>query len=83
MTNPTFGYLGSISPSKDQKVVLHTADAGKLVEGKLTVTHKNPFPTRIRVGVSSGDLASFDPSAYIIYDHILDCLLYTSPSPRD
>ena len=72
MTNPTFGYLGSISPSKDQKVVLHTADAGKLVEGKLTVTHKNPFPTRIRVGVSSGDLASFDPSAYIIYDHILD-----------
>tara|TARA_B100000131_G_scaffold119408_1_gene116355 strand:+ start:226 stop:1356 length:1131 start_codon:yes stop_codon:yes gene_type:complete len=71
MSNPTFGYLGSITPSANQKVVLHTADAGKLVEGKLTVTHKNPFPTRIRVGVSSGTLDSFDPSAYIIYDQIL------------
>jgi len=72
MTNPTFGYLGSIIPSRDQKVVLHTADAGKLVEGKLTITHKNPFPTRVRVGVGSGNLASFDPSSYIIYDHIID-----------
>ena len=71
MTNPTFGYLGSITPSANQKVVLHTADAGKLVEGKLTITHKNPFPTRIRVGVSSGTLDAFDPSAYIIYDQIL------------
>ena len=72
MSNPTFGYLGSITPSRDQKVVLHTADAGKLVEGKLTITHKNPFPTRVRVGVSSGLLSTFDPSAYIIYDHIID-----------
>ena len=72
MTNPTFGYLGSIIPSRDQKVVLHTADAGKLVEGKLTITHKNPFPTRVRVGVSSGQLVNFDSSSYIIYDHIID-----------
>jgi len=71
MSNPTFGYLGSITPSANQKVVLHTADAGKLVEGKLTITHKNPFPTRVRVGVSSGTLDTFDPSAYIIYDQIL------------
>ncbi len=71
MTNPTFGYLGSIIPSKDQKVVLHTADAGKLVEGKLTITHKNPFPTRVRVGVGSGLLTAFDSSSYIIYDQIL------------
>ena len=72
MSNPTFGYLGSIIPSKDQKVVLHTADAGKLVEGKLTITHKNPFPTRVRVGVGSGLLTDFDPESYIIYDHIID-----------
>mgnify|MGYP003321447260 CR=1 FL=1 len=71
MSNPTFGYLGSLTPSKDVKAILHTADAGKLVEGKLTVTHKNPFPTRIRVGVSTGTLDSFDPSSYIIYDHII------------
>ncbi len=72
MSNPTFGYLGSIIPSKDQKVVLHTADPGKLVEGKLTITHKNPFPTRVRVGVGSGLLTDFEPESYIIYDHIID-----------
>jgi len=72
MTNPTFGYLGSLIPTAKNKEVLHTADAGKLVEGKLTITHKNPFPTRIRVGVSSGSLTNFDPSAYIIYDYIID-----------
>ena len=71
MSNPTFGYLASITPSKESKTVLHTAPVGKLVEGKLTVTHKNPFPTRIRVGVSTGTLDSFDPSSYIIYDHII------------
>ncbi len=71
MSNPTFGYLASIIPGKDQKVVLHTADAGKLVEGKLTITHKNPFPTRVRVGVSSGLLSTFDSSSFIIYDHII------------
>ena len=71
MSNPTFGYLASIIPSKESKTVLHTAPVGKLVEGKLTVTHKNPFPTRIRVGVATGTLDSFDPSSYIIYDHII------------
>ena len=71
MSNPTFGYLGSLTPSKDVKAILHTADAGKLVEGKLTITHKNPFPTRVRVGVASGLLSSFDPSSFIIYDHII------------
>ncbi len=71
MSNPTFGYLASIIPSKDQKVVLHTADVGKLVEGKLTITHKNPFPTRVRVGVGSGLLTEFDSSSYIIYDRII------------
>ena len=72
MTNPTFGYLASITPSGNSKTVLHTADAGKLVEGKLTITHKNPFPTRVRVGVSSGLLTEFNSSSYIIYDHIID-----------
>ena len=72
MTNPTFGYLGSLIPIAGSKQVLHTADAGKMVEGKLTVTHKNSHPTRIRIGVSSGSLINFDPSAYIIYDYIID-----------
>ena len=40
MSNPTFGYLASITPSANSKTILHTADPGKLVEGKLTITHK-------------------------------------------
>jgi len=71
MSNPTFGYLASITPSANGKTVLHTADTGKLVEGKITVTHKNPFPTRIRIGVGIGLLTDFNPSSYIIYDHII------------
>ena len=71
MSNPTFGYLGSIIPSANSKTVLHTADPGKLVEGKLTITHKNPFPTRVRVGVGLGTVTNFDPSSFIIYDHII------------
>ncbi len=69
MSNPTFGYLGSITPSANSKTILHTADPGKLVEGKLTITHKNPFPTRVRVGVGLGTVTNFDPSSFIIYDH--------------
>ena len=71
MSNPTFGYLASITPSAETKTVLHTAPTGKLVEGKLTVTHKNPFPTRIRVGVGTGALNTFDTSSFIIYDQII------------
>ena len=65
MSNPTFGYLASLTPTANSKTVLHTAEAGKLVEGKLTITHKNPFPTRVRVGVGLGMVTNFDPSSYI------------------
>jgi hypothetical protein len=71
MANPTFGYLASITPSANSKTILHTADPGKLVEGKLTITHKNPFPTRVRVGVGIGDVTNFNPSSFIIYDYII------------
>ena len=71
MSNPTFGYLASLTPTANSKTVLHTAEAGKLVEGKLTITHKNPFPTRVRVGVGLGMVTNFDPSSYIIYDYII------------
>jgi len=72
MTAPTFGYLASITPSKKLKTVLHVAPASKLVQGKITVTHKNPCPVRIRIGVSSGSLTTFSASNYIIYDLVLD-----------
>ena len=72
MPNPTFGYLGSLTPAKDTKQVLHVADAGDLVEGKLYVTHKNPYPVRVRVGVSDGDISAFNTSSYFIYDWIIE-----------
>lgn len=72
MPQPNFGYLASLTPVKDTKEVLHVADANNLVEGKLYITHKNPGPVRVRVGVSSGNLTSFDTSAYIVYDWIIN-----------
>ncbi len=72
MSQPNFGYLASLTPVKDTKEVLHVADANNLVEGKLYITHKNPGPVRVRVGVSSGNLTSFDTSAYIVYDWIIN-----------
>ena len=72
MPQPNFGYLASLTPVKDTKEVLHVADANNLVEGKLYVTHQNPYPARIRIGVSTGDITSFDPSAYIVYDWIVN-----------
>ena len=72
MSNPTYGYLASITPSAKTKEVLHVADAGNLVEGKLLISHKDPYPVRVRVGVSTGNITTFDPSNYIIYDWIIE-----------
>lgn len=72
MPVPTFGYLAAITPSKKTRTVLHVSDPSKIVEGTITVTHKNPYPTRIRIGVSSGGLTSFAPSNYVIYDWVID-----------
>jgi len=72
MPVPTFGYLASIIPTKKTRTVLHVAPNSKIVEGTITVTHKNPYPVRIRIGVSSGSLTSFSASNYVIYDWVID-----------
>lgn len=69
--NPTFGYLASLVPTLKTRSILHVAPAGKLVEGKIAVTHRNPYPVKIRIGVSTGSLTSFTPESYILYDHIV------------
>ena len=71
MSTPNYGYLASATPSKNQKTVLHVADVGTLVEGKLCISHKEPYPVRVRVGVSTGNITAFDPSSYILYDWII------------
>jgi hypothetical protein len=69
MSNPTFGYLASLVTPLKTRVALHTAEAGKVVEGKLVITHKDPYPVRIRVGVSTAGVPDFNPENYILYDY--------------
>lgn len=69
MSNPTFGYLASLVTPLKTRVALHTAEAGKVVEGKLVITHKDPYPVRVRVGVSTGGVLDFNPENYILYDY--------------
>lgn len=69
MSNPTFGYLASLVPALKTREVLHTAPSGKVVEGKIVVTHRDPYPVRIRIGVSVGGVTQFNPENYILYDY--------------
>ena len=69
MSNPTFGYLASLVSPKKTRVALHTAPTGKVVEGKISITHKDPYPVRVRIGVSSGGLLDFNPENYILFDY--------------
>lgn len=69
MSNPTFGYLASLVPALKTREVLHTAPVGKVVEGKIVVTHRDPYPVRVRIGVSSGGITQFNPENYILYDY--------------
>jgi hypothetical protein len=68
MPSATYGYLAAIVPAKKTRTLLHVAPASKLVEGKLSITHKSATPVRVRIGVSSGALITFSPSNYILYD---------------
>ena len=68
MSNPTFGYLASLVPALKTREVLHTAPSGKVVEGKIAITHRDSYPIRVRIGVSSGGITDFNPENYILYD---------------
>lgn len=52
MSGSTFGYLAGVIPSKEKSnTILYTSDGLNLAEGTVIVTHKNPYPTKIRIGV--------------------------------
>jgi len=70
--HPTFGYLASLVPEAKKREVLHVASAGELVEGKIAVTHRSPYPVKIRIGISSGSLTQFTSDAYILYDRQIE-----------
>jgi len=69
MSNPTFGYLASLVTPLKTRVALHTAEAGKVVEGKIVITPKDPYPVRVRIGVSTGGVQDFQPENYILFDY--------------
>lgn len=49
-SHPTFGYLAGVIPSTPKRnTLLYTAQASELAEGTIIVTHKNPYPTKIRI----------------------------------
>jgi len=49
-SHPTFGYLAGVIPSIPKRnTLLYTAQASELAAGTIIVTHKNPYPTKIRI----------------------------------
>lgn len=55
-SHPTFGYLAGVTPSKSKRnTLLYTAPSSELAEGTVIVTHKNPYPTKIRILVVDTD----------------------------
>jgi hypothetical protein len=63
-----FGRLSSHIPEKNKNFTLYNSQLGELVQGKISVTHKNFNPVKIRIGISTDGLAS----KYINYNTILD-----------
>ena len=60
-SHPTFGYLAGVIPSTPKRnTALYTAQPSELAEGTVIVTHKNPYPTKIRILVV--DQNDYDPS---------------------
>ena len=72
MPAATYGYLASSVPNKKTRTLLHVAPTSKLVEGRLSISHQNATPVKVRIGVSSGALTAFSPSNYILYDLTID-----------
>tara|TARA_Y100000385_G_scaffold291811_1_gene372627 strand:+ start:1945 stop:3066 length:1122 start_codon:yes stop_codon:yes gene_type:complete len=75
-SNPKFGYLANVIPSATKtNFLLFTADAGELTEAKIIVSHKNPYPTKIRIAVASASTSN-TPSTlkdeYIYYNSFVD-----------
>ena len=59
----------------------HQAAAfARLSSADLGPDKPRPLPTLVTTGTGSGKTEAF---LYPIIDHVLRCLLYTSPSPRD
>lgn len=75
-SHPTFGYLANVIPSATKtNFLLFTANAGELTEARVIVSHKNPYPTKIRIAVGSSSVSDTPSSLkneYIYYNYFVD-----------
>jgi hypothetical protein len=53
-----FGLLSSKIPIQNKNSILYTSSSGVLVDGKLTISHKNFEQTKIKVGISTNGIDS-------------------------
>lgn len=53
-----FGLLSSDIPIQNKNTILYTSSSEVLVDGKITISHKNFEPTRIKVGISTNGIDS-------------------------
>lgn len=63
-----FGLLSSAIPTPNDSTVMYISAPSDLVEGKISVTHKNHGPIKFRIGVSTNSV----DSKYLYYNTILE-----------
>jgi len=51
-----FGLLSSSIPVPNKNTILYTSSSGILVDGKISISHKNFEPVRIKVGISTNSI---------------------------
>ena len=61
-----YGLLGSIIPQIKQNTVVFTAPANTLAYGKVSISSKNPSPSKIRLGIGT------NPVKYLEYNKIIN-----------
>ena len=75
-SHPTFGYLANAIPTATKdNTLLFTAGSNELTEARIIVSHKNPYPTKIRIAVASAstpDVPSTLIDEYIYYHCFVD-----------
>ena len=53
-----FGLLSSSIPIPNKNTILYTSSSGILVDGKISISHKNFEPVKIKVGISTNSVDS-------------------------
>lgn len=63
-----FGLLASSIPVINKDITLYTSNGGDLVEGKISISHKNYSPVTIRVAISTNGI----DQEYLYYNTIIN-----------